>query len=172
MDFEKQIGSLERFGRVLPGALAGLSDADSRWKPSDGGWSILEVVCHLADEEEFDFRVRVRLTLQDPSIEWPPIDPEGWAVEREYNRGDLPSSIERFTNLRAESVQWLKTLDKPDWDQTYQHPKFGPFRAGDIFASWVAHDYLHLRQITKRMYEIANFASGGYSSRYAGDWVA
>jgi len=36
-------------------------------------------VNHLVDEEEGDFRLRLRSTLEDPARDWPPIDPEGWA---------------------------------------------------------------------------------------------
>ena len=172
MDFEKLIDSLARFGCMLPAVVDGISDRDARWRPDEGGWSILEVVCHLADEEEYDFRTRVSLTLTDPNKEWPPIDPEGWALERSYNQQSFGESLERFTSLRRESVAWLRRLKNPDWMLTHAHPKFGPFRAGDILASWVAHDYLHLRQIAKRMYELANRDAGEFSSRYAGDWSA
>jgi hypothetical protein len=36
----------------------------------------------------------------------------------------------------------------------------------------VAHDYLHLRQIAKRMYQMAGRDAGEYSTRYAGEWRA
>jgi hypothetical protein len=130
----------------------------------------VEIVGHLADEEEFDFRERVRLTLADPSFPWPSIDPEGWAVERRYNEQQLVNVVSRFVRLREHSLQWLRSLDQPDWNRTHEHPQFGPFRAGDILSAWVAHDYLHLRQISKRLYELAARDAGDYSVRYAGPW--
>ena len=54
----------------------------SQWKPANDTWSILEIDRHLADEEEFDFRDRTKMTLAEPSESWPPIDPNAWAVER------------------------------------------------------------------------------------------
>lgn len=172
MNLDKLIHSLERFGHTLPGVVRDVSDDDARWKPPSGAWSILEIVCHLGDEEEWDFGQRVRLTLQDATQVWPAIDPEGWAVERQYNEGRLSLAVERFVKLRSQSIQWLRGLSVPDWDATYEHPKFGPFRAGDILAAWVAHDYLHLRQIAKRFFEIAQRDAGEFSTRYAGDWTA
>ncbi len=52
---ENLIESLDRFRRMLPEVVRDVSADDARWKPPDGAWSILEVVSHLADEEEFDF---------------------------------------------------------------------------------------------------------------------
>ena len=92
MNVENLIQSLDRFGSMLPEVVRDVSPTNARWKPPDGAWSILEVVCHLADEEEFDFRERIRLVLNDPEESWPPIDPEGWAVARRYNEGDLDAS--------------------------------------------------------------------------------
>lgn len=170
MDFPKLLASLERFGQMLPEVVRGVSDDDARWKPADGAWSVLEIVAHLVDEEKFDFGTRMRLVMTDPTKPWPAIDPEGWAVERRYNDGDLQSSVQEFVRLRAESVDWLRQLENPDWQQAYDHPRFGPFRAGDLLSSWVAHDHLHLRQIAKRLYQLGVRDAGEFSTRYAGEW--
>ena len=170
MNALRLIHSLDRFGRLLPDVVRDLDADDARWKPASGAWSILEIVSHLADEEEFDFRVRIETTLTDPNREWPPIDPEGWAVERCYNAGDLETAVERFVTLRRQSVAWLRALPDPDWSQEHDHPRFGPFPAADLLAAWTAHDYLHLRQISKRMYEIVQRDAAGSSTEYAGEW--
>ena len=120
------------------------------WKPSPEDWSILEIVCHLGDEEVDDFRKRVRLTLEQPGEPWPPIDPEAAAVERNYAGQDLAQALKRFLDERQQSLVWLRSLDDPDWDAAYDHPNHGPVPAGEIMASWAAHDVLHLRQISKR----------------------
>ncbi len=170
MNLEKLVFSLERFGSVLPELVRGVSIDDGRWKPADCGWSLLEIVCHLADEEELDFRERVRRTVSNPEEPWPAIAPEGWAVERRYNERSMGKSVSKFQSLRAESIVWLRSLDGVDWNRAYDHPKFGQFRAGDILAAWVAHDHLHLRQIAKRMYQLTTRDAGEYSTRYAGEW--
>lgn len=171
MNLPKLIASLERFGRMLLEVVRDVSLDDSRWKPPDGAWSILEIVCHLADEEEFDFRARLELTLADPSAPWPPIAPETWAIERRYNESDLALVVRRFTSLRSQSVSWLRSLENPDWSRAHHEPQVGPIRAGDLVASWAAHDCLHLRQISKRMHQLAARDAGAYSTRYAGDWT-
>jgi Protein of unknown function (DUF664). len=171
MNTFKIIESLERFGTMLPDVLRDVGQDDARWKPADGAWSILEIVCHLADEELYDFRERVRLTLNDPTASWPPIDPEGWAVERQYNERELSEAVAKFRSLRSESIAWLRSLQNPDWTRTHR-ASFGDLHAGDLLAAWAAHDCLHLRQVAKRLFEIAARDAGEYTTRYAGEWRA
>ena len=170
VDADRLIAMLERNGGVLATAVEGVSPEDARWRPDDGAWSILEIVRHLVDEEQDDFRTRVEHTLRDPEAAWPPIDPEGWAAERRYNDDDLDEAVRTFRARRTESVRWLRALDDPDWSRTHTHPKFPPLRAGDVLVSWVAHDALHLRQIAKRLYQIIDRDGGDYSPAYAGRW--
>ncbi len=173
------MNSLALFNRLaaFPGRLsamvAGVSEEDLRWKPANNAWSIVEIVRHLEDEEAEDFSVRVRMTLEDPSQPWPSIDPEAAAVERKYNEADLSESLGRFVELRQRSLQWLEPrLAEIDLKakQAYVHPKFGPTMLGEVFAGWVAHDQLHLRQITKRLFQLTERDAGNFSTRYAGNW--
>lgn len=170
MDYSDLISSLRRFPDILKPAVEQLSDEDARWKPADGAWSILEVIAHLADEEADDFRTRVRMTLADPGQPWPPIDPEGWARDRNYNQRDPAGELSRFLQERNSSLEWLDSLSNPDWNLPYEHPRIGPIRAGDVFVSWAAHDLLHLRQITKRRFQLAQVRGGEFRTWYAGDW--
>lgn len=172
MDMAKLIKSLERFGDLLPAVVQGVDPQDARWHPPNGAWSVLEVVCHLADEEVADFRARLESTVRDPTEPWQANDPEAWAVERRYNEQDLNVVLARFTTERRQSVVWLRTLGEPDFSRAYQHPTLGPIRAGDIMVSWAAHDMLHLRQIAKRLFQMAQRDGQGFSTAYAGEWKA
>jgi hypothetical protein len=155
---------------VIEAQVAGVGDEQARWKPDPAQWSILEVVCHLADEEVEDFRTRLDLTLHRPGEAWPSIDPEGWAIERRYNEKELAESLERFLTRRAETLVWLGGLTAPDWERAYQHPRFGPIRAGDLLISWVAHDHIHIRQLNRLHREFLVASLPGNSPRYAGRW--
>jgi hypothetical protein len=50
------------------------------------------------------------------------------------------------------------------------HPKVGATAAGDVMASWAAHDALHLRQIAKRLWELAGRDGAPFRTGYAGEW--
>lgn len=169
-----RLESIIRRMAPLPDALRALvgdlPEAEARFKPPSGAWSITEIVNHLADEEVEDFGMRVRMTLEDSSREWPPIDPEGWARERRYNERDLGESLARFAAARAESIAWLRSLASPDWGRVHEHPRIGRLTAGDLMTSWAAHDALHVRQIAKRLHDLAARDGEGFGVRYAGEW--
>lgn len=165
------IDRLERFTETFPAIVAAFHPDDIAWKPDPESWSVLEIVCHMADEEAEDFPTRVFLTLQDPSLDWPPIDPEGWAISRGYLAQDLQTQLARWTTLRTQSIKALRALENPDWSSTKQHNQFGPMVAIDLLGAWSAHDALHLRQLAKRLHQLASRDAGPDSTtRYAGDW--
>ncbi len=164
---------LASFGPILESLTRNVSSADARWKPVDKGWSMLEIVRHLVDEETEDFRPRVQRTLADPAEPWPSWAPQEVAVERNYNEGEIESALEQFLGERQHSLEWLeKNLEaiETNAEQFYDHPKFGPIKLGDLFVSWAAHDQLHLRQIAKRRFELTERDGGPYSTAYAGKW--
>jgi hypothetical protein len=166
------IDRLEWFGSALPAVVAGVPLDDARWKPADEAWSIVEIVRHLLDEEIEDFRRRIRLTIESPAADWPANDPECWAIERRYNDAPLAETAAEFAAERAASVRWLRERISIDWSVAHSHPQYGSFQAGDLLASWAAHDALHLRQIAKRLYQLTQRDAGEFAIEYAGEWKA
>ena len=157
---------LERTGAAIDALMR--STPRERWaaRPAPDAWSPVVVVHHLLVEERRDFRPRLESTFADPTKEWAPIDPEGWA--REVDEGaDLVEMLDAFVAERATSLTWLRGLSSPDWGATYQHPLIGALSAADLLASWVMHDALHLRQLLGLHAQAAtDFGSTGY----AGSW--
>jgi hypothetical protein len=169
MDLASQIARLAADAQAITALVEATTDAQARWRPGPEDWSILEVICHLADEEREDFRMRLDYTLHRPGAPWPPTDPQGWVTERGYNEHDLASALADFRAERARSIAWLESLAVPDWDSSYS-TRFGPLCAGDLLASWVAHDLLHLRQLVELHWAWTNRAVAPYETRYAGEW--
>jgi len=142
----------------------------ARWKPSPSDWSILEVINHVYDEEREDFRQRLDLLLHDPDAEWPPIDPDGWVTARNYNERDLAISLGNFLQERQKSLDWLQGLAAPDWESGRKAPWGGMMRAGDMLAAWLAHDFLHIRQLNELHYAHWAQTADPYGVRYGGEW--
>ena len=161
---------LEADVEVIRGLLTHVSDNQARWKPSAKQWSLLEVINHLGDEEVEDFRTRLKLAIESPGQEWPRIDPERWAVERQYNARNLRESLGRFVRERRVSLAWLSELQDVAWDSGHDHPQFKSIRSGDLLVSWLAHDLIHIRQMTRLHYEYPLQQKGAFSPDYAGKW--
>jgi hypothetical protein len=160
---------LEDNARRVRALVEGVGEGQARWKPEAGCWSILEVMCHLLDEERYDFRVRLEITLQRADEPWPPIDPVGWVTARNYNQQDLRVIQQGFLEERAASLVWLEGLAWAAWETAYEAP-WGSIRAGDLLASWVAHDLLHMRQLVELHWSYNEEQVESYSTRYAGEW--
>jgi hypothetical protein len=170
MDLPSLINRMAANAEAICQLATGVGDDQARWRPAPDTWSILEVVCHLVDEEREDFRTRVDLTLHRPDAAWPPIDPVGWVTQRNYASRDLAAMLAAFQEERAGSLAWLRGLDQPNWESTHHHPRWGGFTAGRIMASWVAHDLLHLRQLVELHYLYHREHAAPYAVDYAGPW--
>jgi hypothetical protein len=168
-DLSYYVDRLSRNAAALENLARGVTREQARWKPSPEKWSLVEVVNHLYDEERDDFRFRLDSVLHHEDRSWPPIDPPAWAVERKYNEREMNESLERFLSERRRSVEWLKALKEPRLDRSYNHPQ-GRITAGDLLASWVAHDFLHLRQMARLHWEFLNHISRPFQTAYAGEW--
>lgn len=164
------IGQLATQAESIRQLCAGVGDEQARWRPDGDSWSLLEVINHLADEEVADFRVRLDCILHRPEMPWPPIDPGGWVTARNYNGRDLAESLERFSAARRDSLEWLRSLEPADLNASARAPWGGSIRAGDVLAAWVAHDLLHLRQLTELHYAWTQRRLQPWSVAYAGDW--
>jgi len=146
-----------------------MSDETARRKPDAASWSVLEVINHLYDEEREDFRAHLDQILHRPEEAWLSIDPQGWVTERGYNGRRLAESLANFLQERQRSLEWLAALPEPDWTLTHSAP-WGEISAGDMLASWVAHDILHLRQLVELTWSNTLAEIRPFQVRYAGEW--
>lgn len=170
MQPEILIDRLAAGAATVSALVSGIPAARSAQRSDPQRWSILEILCHLRDEEREDFRPRIEYTLQRPGTSWPGIDPEAWVSERAYAAADPTAVLAEFRAARDKSLRWLRALEQPDWDAAYEHPLLGRLTAGDLLASWAAHDMLHLRQLTGEVFALSGQAAAPHRTDYAGRW--
>jgi hypothetical protein len=169
MKFQILYQELETSAEIICSLLAGLTKEEARFKPNPETWSILEVICHLYDEEREDFREHLDFILHRQNEDWHSIDPQGWVTSRKYNEQSFNEMQGKFFAERRKSLDWLKDLSNANWGTTYIS-EHGSVPAGEMFASWVAHDNLHIRQLVElRRARIENIVQP-YDIVYAGDW--
>ncbi|HXQ38284.1 MAG TPA: DinB family protein [Anaerolineales bacterium] len=169
MEFKTLYHELEHSTEMIRALLTAISQEEAQIKPNPDSWSMLEVVCHLYDEEREDFREHLDFILHRQNEEWHRIDPQGWVTERKYNEQNFPEMQEKFFGERGKSLEWLRGLSDADWETTYTS-QFGSMKAGDMFACWVAHDNLHVRQFTELRRNWIERITQPYDIQYAGDW--
>jgi hypothetical protein len=169
MKFTELYQELVNNTEIIRALTANILQDEARVKPSPETWSMLEVVCHLYDEEREDFREHLDFILHRQNEAWHRIDPQGWVTARKYNEQDFLEMQIKFFEERKKSLDWLIDLSEADWDITYTS-EFGSVPAGEMFAAWVAHDNLHIRQLVElKRFHIERITQP-HGIDYAGDW--
>ncbi len=169
INIEETIRQLTGNVEAMRALMQTISEEQAHWKPSPETWSLAEVMGHIYNEERIDFRSHLREMLNEP--------PKPWGEFREelVLVANCRQALEGFMVEREASIAWLKALESPGWDTKSQAP-FGPLSlsitlsAGDVLASWVAHDFLHIRQMIELLYAWNAKQASPYSVDYAGGW--
>ncbi|MBS0000143.1 MAG: DinB family protein [Cyclobacteriaceae bacterium] len=169
MDPEYIIDQLEENQKSFKALLGNVSMDLINWKPGPEKWSLLEIVCHLYDEERDDFRTRVKSVLEHPRKQFPKFDTHRWVIDHEYSKQDYYHKLLSFLAEREESVNWLRSLEVPNWQNVHVHPTLGKMSAELLLNNWLAHDYHHIRQINNNKYLFLK-EHVKTSLRYAGEW--
>jgi len=169
MIYTEIVNGLSQNRSVFKELLFGLTEEIYLWKPSPDKWCLLEIVCHLYDEEREDFRTRTNHVLETPKEPLPAIDPQAWVKARNYIQQNYSDKLNDFLTEREQSVMCLQSLSNPKWDNAYEHSKFGKMTAKMFLSNWLAHDYLHIRQIIKLKYDYLKQLTSE-DLNYAGNW--
>ena len=128
------------------GAVHGLSEAqlDAPYRP--GGWSVRQVVHHLADSHvNALLRVKLALTEENPVIK--PYDEKRWA---ELGDNALPPapSIAILEGTHARIVALLSAMTPAEFSRPLTHPVNGALTIDTLVALYSWHGRHHVAQIT------------------------
>jgi hypothetical protein len=169
MEVKEIIERLQSNSDVFKTLLFYKTKSEFLWRPSPEKWCLLEIVCHLLDEEIEDFRARTNHILETPLKDMNSINPKGWVLERQYIAQDYNKKLDLFLKERGKSIVWLKGLTEANWKNTFKHDILGHMSAKLFLANWLAHDYLHMRQILRYQYLYLKEKSN-IDLAYAGNW--
>jgi len=130
----------------IRGAVQGLSEAqlDTPYRP--GGWSVRQVVHHLADSHlNALIRVKLALTEENPVIK--PYDEKRWA-ELADNRLPVAPSLAILEGAHARLVAVLAAMPAEAFTRPLLHPVGGPQTIDTVVALYSWHGRHHLAHIT------------------------
>ncbi len=155
---------------VIRALVGSVSDEQAQWKPDSETWCLQEAMQHLYNEERLDFRMHLKELLNDPLLPWGSGEYEDYITVESCRQ-----ALDGFLQERRASLAWLKGLQSPDWNEKYDI-SFGPvpeivrLGPGDVLVSWVAHDFLHIRQVNALLYAWHQKQVLPFSVEYAGTW--
>ncbi|WP_263381886.1 YfiT family bacillithiol transferase [Granulicella arctica] len=131
---------------LLRNAVGGLKPPRLTVPYRPGGWTIQQVVHHLADSHMNAF-VRFRLALTE---DWPTIkvyDEAAWA-ELHDSLAPIEWSLELIESLHARWIMLLFSLKDAQWKCGYVHPERGRVALDVAVLHYAWHSQHHLAHIT------------------------
>ena len=138
---------LRRLPADLRAALAGLAEAkeDAPYRP--GGWTIRQVVHHIADSNMNAYiRMKLAATATNPTIT--PYDEAAWAELKDGKTAPIDLSLALLDALQARWVMFLEGLPEEAWSRTFHHPEHGDLRIDVALALYAWHSSHHVAHIT------------------------
>ena len=138
---------LAEFPEQLRNAVEGL-DADQLGTPyREGGWTVRQLVHHIADSHMFAFlRMRLALTEDWPQIK--PFDQNGWATLPDMTSAPVEWSLEIVESVHARWGMMLRGLTDEQWQRGFVHAERGPMTVEVVTLLYAWHSRHHLAHIT------------------------
>ena len=130
---------------------------DARWSavPPGGGWSALEVLCHLRDTDRDVLVPRLGRMLAEDGPEIADVDLSGWDVARAYRTESARAVHRAWSVSRRALIARLAPLGPADWRRVGWHSRRGAYPLGEMVRQWAEHDLSHRRQIARALGEFA-----------------
>jgi hypothetical protein len=130
-------------------AVAGLDDTQLDTPYRAGGWTVRQVVHHVADSHlNAVIRIRLALTEERPTIR--PYDEKRWAELADAATLPVAPSLRILEGLHQRWVALLESLDEADWDRELLHPEFdAPLPIWSVVALYDWHCRHHVAHITR-----------------------
>ncbi len=135
----------------LPGlveeAVRGLDERQLDTPYRDGGWTVRQVVHHLADSH-MNAYIRTKLTLTEEHPPLKPYDQDEWAKLGDAAGLPLAPSLAILHGLHERWAALLESVPEDAWSRTAYHPERGDITLDDQLALYAGHGVNHVAQIT------------------------
>ena len=148
-DFAGRIAALAAMPSKLKDIVAMIPrDAWTR-RPGNGGFSLLEHVCHLRDIDEDGYRERVGRILTEERPSLPDIDGDALARERDYQSQDLEAALSAFAAARWQISARLAKLTPEERRRTGLMAAIREITIDGVVGAMMAHDSEHIDQLSE-----------------------
>jgi uncharacterized damage-inducible protein DinB len=137
----------------LRAAVAGLSDnqLDTPYRP--GGWTVRQVVHHLADAH-VNWYIRPKLAVTEDMPVTKPFAEQLWAELADARTSPVEPSLQMFEGVTARWCRFLASLTPGDWSRGFTNPEWGTLTVDDTLRAnaWhTRHHTAHITELRKRM---------------------
>ncbi len=121
--FEQFVSTLETLPEKLKQLVGNLSYNELELNYRPGGWTVKQVVHHLADSHMNCFvRFKLIVTEDNPTIR--PYDQDEWAKTIDANNDDIMDSLEILEGIHKRLTLLLKSLTEEQKQRIFNHPEY------------------------------------------------
>lgn len=121
---EKWLADIRFLPEELERSITNLDAAQLDTPYRDGGWTLRQVVHHVADSHMNAYiRFRLGLTEENPTIK--PYDEKAWALLPDNERVPVNVSLTLLHALHQRLIALIKDLSDADYERTVVHPEHG-----------------------------------------------
>jgi len=153
-EIENNIHTICHFPQVLKETVEFLSDDQLNTAYRPGGWTVRQLVHHLADSHMNSYiRFKWTLTENEPTIK--AYDEKAWAELPEAKHEAIESSLLLLTALHLRWFNLLKKLSESDLKKAFVHPENGrkiQLHENIALYAWHCNHHLtHIMNLTEGM---------------------
>ena len=142
----RKIAELRRAAQAMRSAVQGLNDAQLDTPYRDGGWTVRQVVHHVADSHANAYlRFKWVIAEEYPTIKT--YDQDVWATLPD-SRLPVECSLVILDGLHERWSALLDSLPQAAWSRKAMHPERGEVTMDDLLDIYADHGAHHAGQIT------------------------
>jgi uncharacterized damage-inducible protein DinB len=146
-EIEGWLSDIAQTPALLREAVAGLTDAQLDRPYREGGWTVRQVIHHVADSHMHSY-ARFRFALTEPSPTIRPYDEGAWAELPDAKSAPVEVSLALLDALHRRWMILLRSLDGAGMVKVFVHPERGPVPLVDAVALYAWHGRHHTAHIT------------------------
>ncbi len=151
---EEWLNDIKFLPRLLENSIINLDEAQLATPYRDGGWTVKQLVHHIADSHLNAYiRFKLGLTQDNPTI--CAYDEKVWAELDDVKKVPINISL---TLLHALHIRWyeaIRNLTDEQWNRTYIHPEhnktFTLWHLLGVYAWHSKHHVAHITSLRERM---------------------
>lgn len=142
--WQAQIAALPREMRA---AIANLDDSQLDTPYRDGGWTVRQVVHHVADSHINCYtRFKLALTENEPTVKT--YEEQHWAELADGKSDPVEVSLALLEPLHYRWVKLLSSFREEDWQRAFIHPVNGRTTLDKALGMYAWHGRHHVAHIT------------------------
>ncbi len=132
----------------LLSAVSGLTEQQLGTPYREGGWTVRQLVHHVADSH-INAYVRTRRALTE---DWPTVnayDEKLWAALPDAHTLPVAVSVELLKPLHRRWVALFEALTEEDWQRGYVHSENGRQNLAELVQVYAWHSHHHVAHVTE-----------------------